>query len=492
MSGEFMTRRISAAMDLPDGLESPLNAKLREELEREPASKKWAADAQTLDALLHGWPEAERSEEAWEGLAARIEQRLTEALPGGLDFTTPPFFDDEDARAGRPEPSSGRVRTDAARREIETKRAEFSLSQLSQLDSPKHAVPPPPPHAGNPRLEIAPAVPPSKSVPQKLVPHHLGEERVEIPTFAVPIKPLAPLAPPPLAVAEPKRRNWLLLGGGGLAAAAVVLVAVFVVRGLSSEQAEVAASAVALPMAAAPSEPAAPSLAPPVASPTDLVAPMAPTAVTAAPAEAPSGAMGGAGGIAPAPSPAAGGDRPAAVTVPAGGASAARVRGVAAGPGRAPGTGDRLGPRAVAGSAAENGVTAASRRPPAATGSPTPASAVRPGGGAGGGGAAPMQPRGGGAAAAPAGPAPDAPSRGDIMAAMASVRPAVNACAQGVGGVAQVRVTFSGSSGRVTSAMVEGQFAGTPQGSCIARAVRGASVPRFTQPTFSVLFPFQI
>jgi hypothetical protein len=86
----------------------------------------------------------------------------------------------------------------------------------------------------------------------------------------------------------------------------------------------------------------------------------------------------------------------------------------------------------------------------------------------------------------------DAPSRGDIMTAMASVRPAVNACAQGAGGVAQVRITFSGSSGRVTSALIEGQFAGTPQGSCIARAVRGGSVPRFAQPTFSVLFPFQI
>ena len=86
----------------------------------------------------------------------------------------------------------------------------------------------------------------------------------------------------------------------------------------------------------------------------------------------------------------------------------------------------------------------------------------------------------------------DTPSRDDVIAAMGSVRSAVAACAEGRGGVAQVRVTFSGSSGRVMGAVVEGAFAGTSQGSCIARAVRAASVPRFTQATFAVSFPFQI
>ena len=62
----------------------------------------------------------------------------------------------------------------------------------------------------------------------------------------------------------------------------------------------------------------------------------------------------------------------------------------------------------------------------------------------------------------------------------------------GRSGVATVRVTFTGSSGRVTTAIVEGQFAGTPQGSCVARAVRAASVPRFAQPTVSVVYPFTL
>ena len=87
---------------------------------------------------------------------------------------------------------------------------------------------------------------------------------------------------------------------------------------------------------------------------------------------------------------------------------------------------------------------------------------------------------------------PDAPSRSDVIAAMASVRGAVATCAAGRGGVAQVRVTFSGPSGRVLNAVMEGQFAGTPQGSCIARAVRAASVPRFSQPSVTVSYPFQI
>jgi hypothetical protein len=44
----------------------------------------------------------------------------------------------------------------------------------------------------------------------------------------------------------------------------------------------------------------------------------------------------------------------------------------------------------------------------------------------------------------------------------------------------------------VTSANVGGSFAGTPAGSCIARAVRGARVPGFERPTFTVNYPFVI
>lgn len=476
MSGTFMTRRVSAAMDVPGGLDAPINAKLREELARDPAAKKWATDVQALDALLHGWPEAERSEEAWEGLAARIEQRLSEALPAGLDFTTPPFFDDEDARAGRPEPSSGRIRTEDARSEIEQKRAAFSLSKLSDLGALKLAVPPPTPPAGLAKAGAAPGgvapVPAAPRPPERA----RGDERLEIPTFSQPIMPITPiglLAPSPLTPEPPKRRTWLLLGGGGIAAAAVVVLAALAVRGLSTERSDAAASAAQLPVAAAPGETVAEA---PAVSPTS---PVPASALVAPP---------------PSPSPTRAVAAPSAVAAaPAQGPSAAAevaVRQAAPPPSAAP---------AVPVDAVSTGTAAhahgAARRPPGSSTPPVAPAApavAGPGGAVAGGGAGSIRPRGGASSGASAAPAVAMPGRGDVMTAMASVRPSVNACAQGHGGLAQVRLTFAGPSGRVTSAVIEGQFAGTPQGSCIARAVRAATVPPFAQPTFSVLFPFQI
>lgn len=87
--------------------------------------------------------------------------------------------------------------------------------------------------------------------------------------------------------------------------------------------------------------------------------------------------------------------------------------------------------------------------------------------------------------------APEQPSRQDVISAMNGVRSAVQACGNGQTGTASVTVTFA-SSGRVTTANVAPPFAGTPAGSCIARAVRAASVPAFTRPTFQVTYPFVI
>jgi hypothetical protein len=86
---------------------------------------------------------------------------------------------------------------------------------------------------------------------------------------------------------------------------------------------------------------------------------------------------------------------------------------------------------------------------------------------------------------------PATPSRDDVRSALAAVRPAVLACANGRGGVASVRINI-GASGRVRGTEVGGDFAGTPEGSCIARAVRGARFPAFSQPSFSVSYPFSL
>jgi hypothetical protein len=75
---------------------------------------------------------------------------------------------------------------------------------------------------------------------------------------------------------------------------------------------------------------------------------------------------------------------------------------------------------------------------------------------------------------------------------MGGVSGAVSACGNGEHGTATVAISVAGSTGRVASATVGGQFAGTPVGSCIARAVRGASFPRFSRATFAFNYPFRI
>ena len=97
------------------------------------------------------------------------------------------------------------------------------------------------------------------------------------------------------------------------------------------------------------------------------------------------------------------------------------------------------------------------------------------------------------AVSAPEGAAlPEQPGRDQVRAALATVQTATSACGGGQHGLATVAFTVSGATGRVSNAVVSGQFAGTPVGSCVARAARGAHLPRFRNATFSVTFPFRI
>lgn len=86
---------------------------------------------------------------------------------------------------------------------------------------------------------------------------------------------------------------------------------------------------------------------------------------------------------------------------------------------------------------------------------------------------------------------PATPGRQDVLQAMKRVEPAVRACRQERTGVAQVRITVA-SSGRVRNAIVQGLFAGTPEGSCIARAVRRARFPAFREDSFTITYPFRL
>ena len=97
------------------------------------------------------------------------------------------------------------------------------------------------------------------------------------------------------------------------------------------------------------------------------------------------------------------------------------------------------------------------------------------------------------AAAAPVGAQsgaalPAAPTREQVAAGFELVRAQLVQCAAGQHGVAQLAVTIA-NTGRISHALVEGAFSGTPEGSCMARAVRGARFPQFGQPSLKVSYP---
>jgi len=86
---------------------------------------------------------------------------------------------------------------------------------------------------------------------------------------------------------------------------------------------------------------------------------------------------------------------------------------------------------------------------------------------------------------------PEAPSRSEVLSRLEAVRPSVRACAAGRSGVADLDITIA-HTGMVMHVLVGGDFAGTTEGSCIARAVRGARFPSFKQERFRLLFPYAI
>ena len=91
-------------------------------------------------------------------------------------------------------------------------------------------------------------------------------------------------------------------------------------------------------------------------------------------------------------------------------------------------------------------------------------------------------------------PSKESLSRSDITKAISGVRGAVRGCYNKykVTGLVWVRVTVSGSSGRVSSASVTGKFSGTPTGKCVARAVKRARFAKFSRSSQSFKYPFRL
>ncbi|HKP56446.1 MAG TPA: hypothetical protein VJV78_06995 [Polyangiales bacterium] len=83
------------------------------------------------------------------------------------------------------------------------------------------------------------------------------------------------------------------------------------------------------------------------------------------------------------------------------------------------------------------------------------------------------------------------PSREAVQQVLLAMRPQLESCAVGRHGAVDAALNIAGS-GRVTYTLIRGVFAGTPEGSCMARALRAATFPAFSGPVFKVQFPFAL
>jgi len=88
---------------------------------------------------------------------------------------------------------------------------------------------------------------------------------------------------------------------------------------------------------------------------------------------------------------------------------------------------------------------------------------------------------------------PAGPSRGDVVKAMKRVAGRAKRCGSGKKGTAMVKLVVAGSTGRVKNAQVTNSpFRGTKEGSCIAREVRKARLPKFKKASMTITYPFKI
>ncbi len=538
-------RRISSALDTEAGVAG--DAALQEALRADPEAAKYAKDAARVGKWLAVWPLPEPDDAAFEALAARIEQRLDEDLGPIGDPTEPPSFDDDDAlrdatagllESGLLESGEFRVSEPGTASAPALRASDPDIPLLSDpglvlesdpgtTSAPTELAPPAPiarvalnkkrapmvvddsAGTGEPmssadlEIRLASKTAEGAAKPQKKKKKAAGtksSDRISIPTPkpALTAAPLAPVAELPRSEDRNKGPSpfWWF------AAAAAVGIGVFGAATLFETSAEPARSGSTLVTtgAIAPSPPAPPVAAP---APTSPAAPMVPPAtgiVAAAPVVAipadelraveeeygepvGSGAEGAAPALEAPPlegpavaAHAAARSRPVAAATRA--PRAARADGFADDElADAP---DPMAHRSLGGAAR----TGAGGRGSASTESaPTTATATT---------TAPAPPPATLTATPPeTGPLPTTPDRATIQTILEGRADAVRACAAGAHGLADVDVVIA-ASGRVTTATVNGTFAGTAVGSCIARAVRGATFPPFSQPRFQVTYPYHL
>lgn len=89
---------------------------------------------------------------------------------------------------------------------------------------------------------------------------------------------------------------------------------------------------------------------------------------------------------------------------------------------------------------------------------------------------------------------PDRPDRADVVQALEWTRALARSCVENTayeGRRIDMHVHVS-PSGTVTIAEIEGDLAGTAEGSCVARAMRRAVLPRFSGAPLVVRYPLQL
>jgi len=440
MTDDTLRDRLHRALDR--GTDPFQDEGLAGALARDPEA---AADARALtriDQELRGLGRLQRSDAARKAFAARVSRRLAGGplrLEGDIagDLAVP-TFDDDDAVAAPSPPAADRAASPApGPRQPPAGAGAFSLERLGEL-------------------ETQPTEPPHVSTRQRRPPP--GDDRISIPKVgrvlppppALTLEPPTPETPPSEAPGPSGSGRWALVAAALFAVLVVGGGAAFaLLGGFEGDEPELAMNDV-------------PGDGPGPLAEDDV----APENTQAAAAEGDEGTDGEAsGGGAGAAADADGSDGTEADADGegedgAGGGAEASSEGD-----RASGDEDDEGGRSARRRRRESGSGASSSR----------TRRERP-------------PR---EEAAPSGPLPDKPTRAQVLQSLQSVEPRVRGCRETRGGIAQVRITVA-SSGRVRNAVVQGVFAGTPEGSCVARAVRRARFPKFKDESFSVTYPFRL
>jgi hypothetical protein len=478
--------------------------------------------APTMIGNAHDATKAEAKDDTSKQVAAAKAEGVKDAPTPASSGTTGKQAAVKDAEIKPPPPPSGTTGKHAAAKDAEIKPPPPPSGTTGKHAAAKDAEikPPPPPKAKDDTGKHAtaakpPAPPAGKSDAKSAKPR--ADERVSIPVPAAGprLELIEGGAAKRASVAPEPKRAWL---PALLAAAAIGLgvlgVGTLMTSTSGAPDARVAAPAAATvaptaagassppALAEAPSQAAAdpsaqmqspePMPAPPPAAPVAAMTTVAERAMaddgamaegSAAPTSgAPATSTGGASTGAALRVAGAGGGGGGSGLSPAG--PAARARGGAPRGGEASAAEDAEASLGQGSSGAQPAATQSGRR--AASADTQPAEAARPATVAREAPTPPVTSR-----PTSSGPAVETLDRETVQSVMQSVEPAVRACAGERHGTAQVDVVVQGT-GRVTSATITGNFQGSPEGSCIARAVRGARFPQFTGEALRFRYPYGI